>query len=285
MKSLLAFLLLLLVCATALPHPAAAQSKLPTEAEVNASLKRTFGFDPSIAWRIVLIRPSAMPGFADVIVSMNQQPPQHIYVSADGKHAMIGEMAPWGTDPFAATRARLAGAAGIERGPAKSPLTLVAFTDLECADCKASQPVFDRLSHDFPQMRQVFLPVPLPVHPWSMAGAKYADCVGRANKAAFWPFLDAVFKAQDIIATDAVNQLKAMAAKAGADSARVEACVAAPETDKRIAASIALSQAIELDVDELPTAFINGRKVRNPASIPYEKLKTLVRFELAHAGK
>jgi protein-disulfide isomerase len=248
-------------------------------------MKRTFGYDPKITWRIVGIRPSAAAGIADVIISINQQPAQHLYVSADGKRAIIGEMTPFGADPFAAARVRLAKAAGTDRGPANAAVTLVIFSDLQCADCKASEPVLDKLATDFPQVRQVFLPVPLPVHPWSLIAAKYADCVGRANKAAFWTYVSAVFNAQDIINTDPAGQLKALAVKAGADVAKVSTCADAPDTQARIDASLALSQAIELDVDQVPTTFLNGRKVLNPASVPYENLKTLVAFEIAHAGK
>ena len=294
MRILLAFLLLL-VSATVSLQTAHAQvgpstlrpepSKLPTEATVDAALKRTFGYDPKITWRIIGIRPSAAPGIADVLISIGQQAAQHIYVSADGKHAIIGEMIPWSADPFAAARAKLAKAAGTDRGPANAAVTLVIFSDLQCADCKASEPVLDKLAADFPQVRQVFLPVPLPVHPWSLMAAKYADCVGRTNKAAFWTYVSSVFNAQNIIATDPAGQLKALAVKAGADVAKVSACADAPDTQARIDASLALSQAIELDVDQVPTTFLNGRKVLNPASVPYENLKTLVAFEIAHAGK
>jgi protein-disulfide isomerase len=40
-----------------------------------------------------------------------------------------------------------------------------------------------------------------------------------------------------------------------------------------------------LDVNETPTVFINGRRVKSLASIPYDQLKALVQFEIDHAGK
>jgi protein-disulfide isomerase len=40
-----------------------------------------------------------------------------------------------------------------------------------------------------------------------------------------------------------------------------------------------------LDVNETPTVFINGRRVRGIGDIPYEQLKSLVQFEIDHAGK
>jgi protein-disulfide isomerase len=300
-KSLLALLFVVAVISTAVPAQAQtnappaqgpakgksaqtnAHDQLPTENEVLAAIKRNFGYDPRTTARVIFIRPSALPGIADVVVSINNQPAQHIYVSADGKRALLGEMVPWGANPFQPARARLAGAQGIDRGPANAATTLYVFTDLQCADCKTSQPVLDKLVIDFPQMRQVFLPVPLPVHAWSMTAAKYADCLGRTDKTAFWPYINAVFKSQGVIATDATSQLKSMIPQA--DAAKVDACIGDANTEKRIFSSIDLSQAIELDVDELPTVFLNGRKILNPASIPYEKLKSLVQFEQSNAGK
>jgi protein-disulfide isomerase len=38
-------------------------------------------------------------------------------------------------------------------------------------------------------------------------------------------------------------------------------------------------------VNETPTVFVNGRRVRGVGDFPYEKLKELVQFEIDHAGK
>jgi hypothetical protein len=35
----------------------------------------------------------------------------------------------------------------------------------------------------------------------------------------------------------------------------------------------------------LSTVFLNGRTVSDAAAIPYDALKQLVQFEIAHAGK
>jgi protein-disulfide isomerase len=40
-----------------------------------------------------------------------------------------------------------------------------------------------------------------------------------------------------------------------------------------------------LDVNQTPTVFINGRRVLGIGDIPYEQLKTLVQFEIDHAGR
>src|SRR5690349_9344416 len=72
---------------TAAKHPAAtpganASSGLPSHADIDAALQRSFGYDPAITWNILDIRSSPIPGVADVLVSMNKQNPVHLYVSS-----------------------------------------------------------------------------------------------------------------------------------------------------------------------------------------------------------
>src|ERR1700739_4913763 len=60
------------------PTPApAATGNVPAKGDVDTALKRTFGYDPSITWMIYDIRATAIPGLADVLVSLNRQQPQH----------------------------------------------------------------------------------------------------------------------------------------------------------------------------------------------------------------
>jgi protein-disulfide isomerase len=40
-----------------------------------------------------------------------------------------------------------------------------------------------------------------------------------------------------------------------------------------------------LDVTQTPTLFINGRRVLDPASLPYDQIKNLMQFEIDHAGR
>jgi protein-disulfide isomerase len=64
---------------------------------------------------------------------------------------------------------------------------------------------------------------------------------------------------------------------------KVSACADSPETAARIKKSADLGAALE--VNETPTVFVNGRRVRGVGDFPYEKLKELVQFEIDHAGK
>src|SRR5215467_2496343 len=81
-------------------HAQANSAKLPTKAEIDAAMQRTFGYDPSITWTIYDIRQSSIPGVTDLVLSINKGAPQHIYWSADTQNAVIGEMIPLGPNPF-----------------------------------------------------------------------------------------------------------------------------------------------------------------------------------------
>jgi protein-disulfide isomerase len=259
---------------------------LPTTEEVDAALKRTLGYDPGVTWEIYQVRPAAVPGLADVYFAINKQAPQHIYLSPDAQSAIIGELIPFGTNPFAPARAKLKGAFGPSRGGPNPPIDIVEFSDLECPHCKKSQPVLEKLAADFPQVRFIFQQFPLPasLHPWAMKAAQYADCAGQINKDAFWKYVDAIFENQGGIAlATADDKLKELAILNGLDAMKVSACADSPETAARIKKSADLGAALE--VNETPTVFVNGRRVRGVGDIPYEKLKELVQFEIDHAGK
>jgi protein-disulfide isomerase len=266
--------------------PATTATALPSQADVDAAMKRTLGYDPGVSWQIYDIRPSAVPGLADVLISINKQAAQHIYLSPDGQNAIIGELIPFGTNPFAPARAKLEGAFGPSRGGQNPPIEVVEFSDLECPHCKKAQPIVEKLTADFPQVRFTFQQFPLPasLHPWAMKAAQYADCAGQMNKDAFWKYVDAIFDNQGGIAlTTADDKLKELATANGLDAAKISACAGSPETAARIKKSMDLGASLE--VNETPSVFINGRRVRGIADIPYEKLKELVQFEIDHAGK
>jgi len=272
--------------------PAAPEVKpmlLPSPAQVEAALKRTLGYDPSLSWQVVNVRPSAIPGVVELLVSINKQQPNHIYWSLEEQAAIVGELIPFGPNPFETTRQKLQAADGPGRGAQNPAILIVDFSDLECPHCKAAQPVLEKLATEFPQTRLVFQQFPLPasLHPWAIKAALYADCASRMDgpdKDAFWKYVDSVFENQGAIAAPiADDKLKELATGAGFNAQKIADCSAALDTQAHVKKSMDLGES--LDVNETPTVFINGRRVKSVATIPYEQLKALVQFEVDHAGK
>jgi len=260
--------------------PTASLSTLPTEEEVNAFLQAQIGWEPQTTWKIVTIKPSKAAGLAEVDVQISGaqgQGGQTFFVSADGKHAVFGDIVPFGNHPFEETRLALERKAkGPSRGPANAPVTIVEFSDLQCPHCKEANPTIEKLLTENPNIHFVLQNFPLPMHNWAAKGAAYADCVAKASHEAFWKFVDSVYAAQaDITAENADQKLTELADQSGAKGPDIAACSTQPETQTRVENSINLGK--EVDVTATPTLFVNGRPV-GVSGNNYEVLKQLVDF-------
>ncbi len=254
-------------------------ANLPSEETVNAFLQQTFGYEPEVSWKIQSIKPANAEGLAEVDVLIRNPQGSNVnklYVTADGKHAVIGDIIPFGPRPFDLAREELQKkVTGPSRGPADAPVTIVEFSDLECPHCKDAQPTLDQLLTEDKNVKLVFQNFPLPSHDWAAKAAGYADCIGRQNSDAFWKFVEGVYGSQkDITPANADEKLTALADKTGVKGADIAACAVKPETTTRVEHSVALGKS--MDVNSTPTLFINGRAI--PGGVPYEVLKKLVAF-------
>src|SRR5258708_8985333 len=194
---------------------------LPTDQQVEDALKRSFGYDPALTWQVYDVRKSEIPGLVEILVSVNKNAPTHIYYSPAGQTAIVGNVIPFGPNPFASARAKLQAADGPSRGASAPVINIVEFSDLECPHCKSAQPVLEKLAADFPQVRYTFQQFPLPatLHPWAMKAAQYADCAAQTNTDAFWKYIDSIFENQGGIAlATADDKLKELATTPGLDT-------------------------------------------------------------------
>ena len=261
---------------------APSKTALPSEATVDGFLKHMFGWNQELTWKIAEIKPAEASGMAEVTAVFNTPQGQqvfHLFVTPDQKFALTGDMVPFGADPFAAARGDLQAANGPVHGPADAAVTVVEFGDLECPACKAAQPNLNKLLQEEPKAKLIFQNFPLEsIHKWAILGAKYVDCLGREKNEAVWKFIGTVYEHQgEITAESADTALKGYAKDSGADPVAIAACVAQPETEKRVRASLALGQ--KVGVTSTPTFFINGRKVVGfGTNTPYEVIKSIVEY-------
>jgi protein-disulfide isomerase len=260
---------------------------LPSEATVDSFMQQTFGYESQVTWKISSIKPAPVPGLAQVevvVASPQGQQLSRFYVTADGEHAVVGEIIPFGAKPFDPAKKTLEkGITGPSRGPKDAPVTIVEFGDLQCPACKAAQPAIEALVAAEPNARFVFQNFPLEMHNWAAKGAAYADCVGHASNAAFWKFVAKTYETQaDITAANADEKLTALADGAGVKGADIAVCASTPVTQAHVEASLALGKAV--NVTGTPTLFINGRSIGNVSQVPAESLKGLVDFA-AKQGK
>ncbi len=271
------------------PSPGGANSaNAPSEATINDFLKQTFGWDQQVTWKIAQIKPAEDPNLFSITVILNTpqgQQAAHFFVTPNQKYAVVGDLIPFGSDPFAKARQELKAISGPSHGPQDAPVTIVEFGDLECPACKAAQPNITKLMEEEPKARLVFQNFPLEqVHKWALLGAKYVDCIGRENNDAAWKFIPTVYEHQGEITDQTADQaLKGYAKDAGANPDTVAGCIAKPETEKRVRESMALGE--RLGVTSTPTFYINGRKISNFVNTPYDVLKAMTEWAAANPVK
>lgn len=258
----------------------------PSQATVESFLHSMWGLDENREWRIAGIQPAAAPGFVrvEVYVADKRQPTRvgtaTFLITPDGKHAVAGDLLPFGANPFADTRTLLQQQAdGPARGAASKDLELVEFADLQCPGCKAAQSTMDQIGKDFPQAHIVYQNLPLVgVHPFAMQAAEVGNCVRQAKgDPAFFVFAQKVYDTQaDLTTEKADTTLRAAVTAAGADPAAVMACAAQPATKAAVEASMKL--AAGLGIVGTPTLSVNGRLV--PLSqVPYPVLKKVIVYQ------
>lgn len=268
----------------------------PTNEQVDTFVKQMTTGTAGLTWSVLEVKPNALDHLTEVTVGLTnpqgQRGGQRFWVTPDGQHALIGETSPFAANPFAAALSQLAkGITGPSRGPASAPLLLVEFGDLECPACKAAAPIVERLMKDVPNARLVFQQFPLiQIHHWAYKAAQFGDCIAAENKEAYWKFMDAVYAAQEDISGHvesgdpnkkpdlayADQKLAELAGQVGMNGKQIAACAADPATSNRVDRSMALGN--EMQVTSTPTLFINGRRIANLGSMPYESLKRMADF-------
>jgi protein-disulfide isomerase len=272
--------------ATANKTAASSASNLPSQETIDAFLRHTFGYDQNLKWKVVEIKPAPDPSLAEVSVVMSTPEGQQtlkLFVTPDQKFAISGEFVPFGADPYAPMRSLLnEKAKGPSRGAANPVVTIVEFGDLQCPACKRAQPIIEKLMNDVPNAKLIFEQYPITqLHPWAMTASKYALCVDKQKKEAFWKFIDLVYQNQDTMEPLSVEQvepkLKDYATQAGVNGDQVQKCSQEPGIEAQIFLSQELGK--EVGVTGTPTLFINGRKIGNVGGIPYDTLKDITQFE------
>lgn len=260
--------------------PAAASNALPSEETVNAFMQQMFGYDSSVSWKVAEIRPSGMPDLAEVLIvitSPQGSASNRLFVSSDGKHAISGDVLPFGAKPFEEARLKLEkGVNGPARGPANAPVTIVEFTDMQCPHCKEASAGIEQLVAQEPNARFILQNFPIPGHNWAEKAAGYVDCIGRASNDAVWKFVQKTFEDQtNITESNADEKLKAIATASGVNADETAVCAEKSDTKARIQASMALGKSV--GVTGTPTLFINGRSLTGGA--PTDVLKKIVEFQ------
>jgi protein-disulfide isomerase len=159
------------------------------------------------------------------------------------------------------------------RGPATAPVTIVAFSDLQCSFCARANATVEKVLAQYPgRVRWVFKHYPLEFH--ADAPLAHRASIAAHQQGRFWEMHDAIFAKQRTMKR---ADLLAHAAALGLDVPRFTADL----DDDRGAAVIArdMKEGAALGIDGTPTFFINGQPV--VGAQPYEQFVVAVDKALA----
>ncbi|HTI04865.1 MAG TPA: thioredoxin domain-containing protein [Gemmatimonadales bacterium] len=149
------------------------------------------------------------------------------------------------------------------KGKATAPVTVYEMADFQCPACRMfTTTVLPALDSEFirtGKVRWVFINLPLTsIHAHAMLAAQVAMCAGRQGR--FWPTHDAFYQHQDdwakLADAPARAALVALAQHAGADRAKLQACIDDPAVRNAIEQDAAHAQ--RSGAHATPSFYIEG---------------------------
>jgi Na+/H+ antiporter NhaA len=161
------------------------------------------------------------------------------------------------------------------RGPARAPVTLVEYGDLECPYCGQAEPVVRELLADYGDLRYVWRHLPLTdVHPHAQLAAEATEAA--AGQGRFWEMHDQLLDHQGALTA---KDLVRYAAELGLNAEQFARDMRKHAGAAKIAADV--DSADLSDVSGTPTFFINGK--RHHGAYDIDTLAAAVRAARARA--
>ncbi|MBE4753560.1 thioredoxin domain-containing protein [Corallococcus sp. ZKHCc1 1396] len=162
------------------------------------------------------------------------------------------------------------------RGPAKAPVTIVAWSDFECPFCSRAVPTLDQVEKAYEgKVRIAFKHQPLSFHQHAKGAAQASMAAHEQGK--FWQMHDKLFANQR--ALDRAS-LEKYAQELKLDMAKFKSAMDSGKFDAQIEADMAAGSAV--GANGTPTFFINGRTL--VGAQPFDAFKKVIDEELKKAG-
>ena len=153
------------------------------------------------------------------------------------------------------------------KGPANAPIKVVEFADFMCGGCQAASGALrsyfaqqgDDISltfKNFPLEKTCNPGIGQTIHNGACELALGAICASELEM--FWPYHDRIFSRawQSATRQDVIDNGVAV----GMNKAKLEACMASPAANSKLALQI--KEAFEIKVEVTPTLVVNGRKLQ-----------------------
>jgi protein-disulfide isomerase len=157
-------------------------------------------------------------------------------------------------------------------GEANAPITVVEFTDFQCAACATMYPVIEEVLKSYGhRVRLVVRDFPLAMHANARKAAEAADAAAAQGK--FFEYIAVLFKNQTALD---VASLKKYASELGLDRAKFDAALDSGQYAAEVSHDVADGETY--GVDATPTIFINGVRLR---SLTAEGLRAAIESALS----
>jgi len=163
------------------------------------------------------------------------------------------------------------------KGPASAAITIVEFSDFQCAYCKRVLTVLNQVMDHYPdKVKLAFRDFPIQnIHPQAQKAAEAAHCASDQGK--FWEYHDLLFENQEAIPTaNFADHAKTI----GLEVASFQACLDSQKYKAKVEGNYA--DGVKAGVSGTPAFFINGRLVSGAQ--PLEAFKAVIDEELERLG-
>ncbi len=281
MRTRVKTILRVLVLASLAFTASAQQPAANTQKTIEAFLRNYYALGPEFAITVGPAKPIGSSGLSEVSVdvkSADGSDTVKMYLTADGRYLIRGEVNDLTTDPLAENIAKFDLKGAPLFGDPKAPITLVEFGDFECPVCRNLHDAVRGLLPKYPQVKLIFKDFPIDqIHPWAHTAALAGRCAYQQEPKAFWKMYDLIYDNQDLVsAANAYEKMIEFAGRANLNTDTFQACLSSPQAAAEVDAS--LTNGKLLDVRSTPTVFVNGRRL--PGADPHA-LEQYIGFEIA----
>lgn len=167
-------------------------------------------------------------------------------------------------------------------GSKTAPIKIVEFADLQCYYCAQVHPTMQKLAKEFPGKIQVmFKNLPLPMHPMAVPASLRYEAIALQDHAKAIKFKHVLFETHEKVNKGGEKYLDQVAAKVGADVAKMKKEMNGPVVKARIQED--MNEAEKFRMQGTPGFIINGTAVRG--ALPYENFKSVIEGKLAELKK
>ncbi|HEV7860339.1 MAG TPA: thioredoxin domain-containing protein [Pyrinomonadaceae bacterium] len=161
------------------------------------------------------------------------------------------------------------------RGDARSPVTIVEFTDFQCPACGAMYPVLEETLKSYgARVHFVVRDFPLAMHPFARKAAEAAAAANAQGK--FFEYINLLFTHQNALDVDS---LKNYATQLNLDRARFDAALDAGTYAAEVQHDVEDGELY--GVDSTPAIFINGVRLQD---LTAEGIRAAINKAFARAG-